>query len=103
MKKESKIFYVGKGISKTDDTRSPLEGAPNSNIDFYRKADGKFHRRRKIGKFGYAVKDYDMPDLHKSAILVHEYNGLLRGEDRVPTKRELREINKANKKRRFWR
>lgn len=79
MKKKSKIFYVGKGISKTDNFRSPIKGAPNSNIDFYYKANGRFHRRRKIGKFGCAVKDYDMPDVHKSVILVHEYNGLLRG------------------------
>ena len=103
MKKKSKFLYVGKGIPKTDNFCSPIKGAPNSNIDFYYKADGRFHRRRKIGKHGRAIKDYDMPDVHKHSVRVHDYDASRRIEDREPTKKECQEINKARKKRRFWR
>ena len=101
--KISRIFYFGKGISKSDSQRTPIKGAPNTNIDFYEKKTGRFHRRRKIDSKGQAYKDLDMPDINESARHVHDYseNGK-RSKLRNPTKKESREIEKASKKRRFW-
>ena len=102
-RKTTTIFYVGKNLEKSDSVHSPITGERNSNIDFYNKATGDFHRRRKIGKSGNAIKDYDAPDLHKSKIHVHDFVGKQRiTEDRAPNKQEQREINKARKKKRFW-
>jgi hypothetical protein len=102
-KKTTKIFYVGKNLGKSDSDRSPITGERNSNIDFYDKATGSFHWRRKIGKSGNAIKDYDAPDFHKSKFHVHDFVGKQRiTEDRAPNKKEQREINKVRKKRRFW-
>ena len=55
--KFSKIFYFGKGIQKADTQRTPIKGVPNTNIDFYEKKTGKFHRRRKLNSKGQAYKD----------------------------------------------
>ena len=102
--KATPIFYHGKNIKKSDSSRTPVRGEPNSYIDFYYKKSGKFHRRRKINSKGRAYKDMDMPDLFESEKHVHDYseNGK-RGDPRNPNKKELREMQKASKKRRFWR
>ena len=102
-KKTTKIFFYGKNLKKSDSVHSPISGEKNSNIDFYNKYTGKFHRRRKIGNKGFAIKDYDAPDYHKPKYHVHDFIGLRRNEiDRPPNRKERREINKIRKKRRFW-
>lgn len=102
-KKVTKIFFYGKNIKKSDSVHSPIYGEKNTNIDFYDKSTGKFHRRRKIGKEGVAIKDYDAPDIHKSNYHVHDFEGTSRSsKDRLPNRRERHEINKVSKKRRFW-
>ncbi len=97
-----KLFSKGKGF-KSDSKKIGFEGVPNTNIDTYRKRDGRLHRRRKIGKDGYAIKDYDIADGHKEYDHVHDIsreNG--RNEkDRDPNPKELKEIEKAKRKRRF--
>ena len=100
--KSSKQFFFGKNLPKSDSQRSPVKGEPNSNIDFYNKKDGSFHRRRKIGSSGIAIKDLDNKDGHKDRFHVHDYIGYDRQEQREPSKQEAREFNKAKRKRRFW-
>ena len=101
-KKTTKVFYFGKNIKKTDSAHSPLRGVRNTNIDFYEKATGAFHRRRKIGDTGLATKDYDAPDAHKPHFHVHDFVGVKRLQDRSPSRQEWREIKKAKRKRRVW-
>ena len=101
--KTAAIFYHGKNLKKSDSTRTPTRGEPNSNIDFYNRKSGKFHRRRKINSQGRAYKDMDMPDISESKKHVHDYSESGgRSEPREPSKKELREMQKASKKRRFW-
>ena len=96
-----KSFYQGKGIRGDDHTS--FEGEPNTNLDVYRKDDGRFIQRRKFGEDGFAVKDYDIQDEHKSYDHVHDINRDGReSNDRLPNKKEKREIDKAKRKRRFW-
>ena len=96
-------FFKDKGRT-TDKGKNSFEGEPNTNRDYYRKEDGKFRRRRKFGKDGYAVKDYDAADNHKKHDHVHEITreGGRNPQDRKPNKKEEREIKKAKKKRRAW-
>ena len=102
-KVDTKKFHVGKGIPKNDRRQTPMQGAPNSNLDTYNKKDGTFSGRRKFGKDGKAKKDYDVSDNHKKYDHVHDIKGKKRDSvDRRPTKKEQREIDKAKKKRRFW-
>ena len=101
--KKSVIFYHGKNLKKSDSTRTPTRGEPNSYIDFYYKKSGEFHRRRKINSKGRAYKDMDMPDISESKKHVHDYyESGGRSEPREPSKKELREMQKASKKRRIW-
>ena len=87
--KFSRIFYFWKGIPKSDNQRTPIKGVPNTNIDFYEKRTGKFHRRRKINSKGLAFKDLDMPDINENIRHVHDYaeNGK-RSVMRNPTKKK---------------
>lgn len=102
-KKKERYWYFGKNLPKTDLSRSPIKGEPNSNIDFYETKNGKFHRRRKIGYDGRAYVDLDVADItHKED---HANDYLSDGRRCVPrilTKKEKKELNKAKKKRRFW-
>jgi len=92
-------FVVGKGVR--GDVHVPMQGPPNTNMDRYRKNNGKFFSRRKFGPDGYAIKDYDVADAHKQQDHVHDIRGKRIVTDRAPSKKERREINKAKKKRRF--
>ena len=95
-------FFKGKGF-KTDKRVSSFKGEPNTNLDRYDKRNGKFVSRRKFDNIGNAVKDYDVSDLHKKYDHVHDIIGFNRDtNDRVPTKKESKEIKKAKKERRFW-
>lgn len=98
-----KIFYKKSG-KVADEGVNEFEGEPNTNMDMYRKRDGKFHRRRKFGKDGYATKDLDAADGQpKQGDHVHDISKETgRGVHREPTKKEQREINKAKRKRRAW-
>ena len=101
-RKGRQLYHIGKGI--LTDGHTGFYGEPNTNLDTYRKSDGMFYRRRKFGKNGFAVKDYDMPDEHKNSVHVHLITPQT-GRDPVskdPNKKERREINKAKKKRRLW-
>ncbi len=101
--KGNKYFRVGKNVPKNDSMLKPMKGEPNSNLDTYHKESGKFYSRRKYGKDGYAVKDMDVAEKTKPYDHVHDisYNDRPH-EDRKPTKQEQREMDKAKKKRRFW-
>ncbi len=102
-KRKNNQFYWSKDVPKTDNGRKPFVGSPNSNMDTYDKKDGRFSSRRRFGNDGYAVKDLDIADSHKSYDHVHEITYNYRSlDDRKPSKQEQREINKAKKKRRFW-
>lgn len=101
-KVETRSFHLSKG-NKTDKRLKPLKGAPNTNLDTYGKEDGRLRNRRKYGKDGFAVKDYDIADKHKPYDHVHGFSGNERiKKDRKPDKKERREIEKAKRKRRFW-
>ena len=100
---ETKIFQQGKG-RKTDELRSPLNGPANTNLDFYDKKTGKFVGRRKFGRDGTANKDLDKKhDSHGNKDHAHDYVEKKRGKERPLTAKEKREVDKATKKRRFWR
>lgn len=102
-KKTTKIFYIGKNIPKNDSARTPIKGEPNSYIDFYDKKTGCFHRRRKLNEKGLACQDLDMPDYVEKTRHVHDYSEQgLRSKGRKPSKKEQKIMNKASKKRRFW-
>lgn len=99
----TKTFQQGKGF-KNDDARSPIVGEPNTNLDFYDKQTGKFVSRRKFDKNGNAEKDLDKQhSTHGNKDHGHDYSGKNRGCERPLNPKEKREINKASKKRRFWR
>ena len=100
-KRGYKSFYKGKGIK--GEGNISFEGAPNTNIDVYRKKDGQFIQRRKIGQNGYALKDYDMADAHKPFDHVHDISPITgrNAQHRSPNKQEKREIQKAKNKRRL--
>ena len=101
-KKGTSLFHQGKE-RKDDICHTSFNGPSNTNLDTYRKGDGRLHQRRKYGADGYAVKDYDMPDYSKKYEHVHDISRETgRGEKRPPNKKEQREINKAKRKRRFW-
>lgn len=101
-KKETKKFYIGKNI-KSDEARSPVKGSPNTNLDFYDKKSGTFLSRRKFGNDGNAQKDIDKGHSdHNKEDHVHDYKDSKRLGDRNLSKKERRELQKAKKKRRFW-
>ena len=102
-RKQTKLFHIGAGV-KNDDARTSLEGKPNTNLDTYRKEDGKFTSRKKYGEDGRAKKDLDAGHYdHNQKDHAHDYNGNKRSAERENlTKQERRELNKAKKKRRFW-
>lgn len=99
---ETETYYIGKNISKTDNTRSPMIGVPNTNIDFYHKDTGLLARRRKLNKDGNAYVDLDEADIYHPRDHAHDIHNKQRTKDRNMTKKEEREFNKARKKRRFW-
>ena len=100
---ETKTFQIGKG-RRTDELRSPLNGPPNTNLDFYDKKTGEFVGRRKFGYDGTANKDLDKQHhSHGNKDHAHDYDGKKRGKERSLTTKEKREVKKASKKRRFWR
>ena len=92
-------FVIGKGVR--GDVHVPMKGPPNTNMDRHRKDNGRFFYRRKFGPDGYAIKDYDVSDWHKSDDHVHDIFDKRAQKSRKPSKKERREINKAKKKRRF--
>lgn len=99
----TKIFQQGKG-RRTDELCSPIVGPPNTNLDFYDKKTGKFISRRKFGRDGTANKDLDKRHIsHGKTDHAHDYKGKQRGVERPLNAKERREVNKASKKRRFWR
>ena len=101
-KKETKLFHLGKGI-KTDKRLTPRKGEPNTNLDTYGKDDGKIRNRKKYGKDGFAVKDLSVGHKdHNKEDHAHDYNNEKRSEKRALTAKEKRELEKAKKKRRFW-
>lgn len=96
-------FYQGKGV-KSIAVRTPLTGAPNTNLDFYEINTGKFRGRRKFDKNGNAEKDLDIKHKgHKNGDHVHRYVGQIRCSPEELNKKEKREIKKAKKKRRLLR
>ncbi len=97
-----KSFYRGKGIPNTNNDNTPLIGPANSNIDIYDKTSGCFESRRKFDSQGYAKKDLDMPHTSHNTAHRHDFDGKKRGVARNLTKKEKREIYKAQRKRRFW-
>ena len=100
---ETKIFQIGKG-RRTDELHSPLNGPPNTNLDFYDKKTGEFVGRRKFGYDGTANKDLDKQHhSHGNKDHAHDFDGKKRGKERSLTTKEKREVKKASKKRRFWR
>lgn len=102
-KAKNNFFWVGKGIPKNDKKLIPIRSSPNSNIDVYDKRTGKLHRRRKFGKDGKVIKDYDRKDNHKNYDHAHDFYGNFRNtQDRYLTKKEKIEFNKAKKNRRIW-
>lgn len=50
-KVETKVFQVGKG-RRTDSSRYPIFGPPNTNLDFYNKKNGLFCGTKKIWRVG---------------------------------------------------
>ncbi len=101
-KKGTQTFQVGKGI-KTDSSRSPLKGVPNTNLDTYSKDNGEFRSRKKYGEDGFAVKDLDVGHFdHNFIDHAHDYIGSRRSKERELSDKERREMSKAKRKRRFW-
>lgn len=94
-------FHIGKGI-KSDETRSPMTGAPNTNIDFRRKKTGILIRRRKLDNNGNAYVDLDEADINHPYNHSHDIHDKKRDDPRHMTKKEMREFVKARKKRRPW-
>lgn len=104
MAKVNKLHHKGKGVY-SDDRLTPMTGEPNTNLDTREKKTGKFVQRRKFDEDGNAYKDLDIGhESHRQSDHVHDIKDKIRSnEARKPTKKEQREINKAKKKRRFWR
>lgn len=101
--RENKYFHIGKNRPKNDNKLTPLKGEPNTNLDTYHKESGKLHSRRKFGQDGSAVKDMDVADKHRPADHAHDFDGAVRSKSARPlTKKERKEMEKAKKKRRFW-
>lgn len=106
-KRINQEFHIGKNISKNDAGRKSLSGASSSNLDTYNKYSGKFVSRRKYNQEGKAYVDIDVA--HKSDGYDHAHDIDVtkvppRSKEHRPlSKKERREINKAKRKRRFWR
>ena len=96
-------FYHGKGIPKTDVGSRPLKSAPKSNVDLYRKKDGRLSSRRKFDCKGKAYVDLDVADSHRPYDHAHDLSSLdaFHKNHRLLTPKEQRELNKAKRKRRF--
>ena len=92
---ETKIFQIGKG-RRTDELHSPLNGPPNTNLDFYDKKTGEFVGRRKFGYDGTANKDLDKQHhSHGNKDHAHDFDGKKRGKERSLTTKEKREVKKG--------
>ncbi len=102
--KSTKNYYHGKNIPKTDAQHTPMTGEPNTNLDVRNKKTGKFISRRKFDENGNACADLDMP--HKGHKIKERHAHDIRKKDRKSargmTKRELREIKKAERKCKPW-
>lgn len=100
-KENNKTLQVGKGYRRVG-TRSPIEGEPNTNLDFYDNKTGEFVSRRKFNSRGKAEKDLDKGHKsHNKEDHAHDFGNNKRGGERPLLKKEKREIKKASKKRRF--
>ncbi len=101
-RKVNKFFHIGKDI-KTDERLTSRKGFPNTNLDTYNKETGKFHNRKKYGSDGFALKDLSVGhNDHNIEDHAHYYNGNFRSDKRDLTKKERKELNKAKKKRKYW-
>ncbi len=104
-KSKEKFFKIGKDL-KSDSHLKPLKGVPNTNLDTYKKSDGKIYSRRKFDKSGIAFVDLDIAhNSHNKSDHAHDIDIKLkipRLKERELTKKEKKELNKAKKKRRFW-
>ena len=94
-------FFKRKG-EKSDSSRTPITGEPNTNMDKYGKNDGRLIQRRKFGNDGAARTDLDVGGMHKPYDHGHDYGEKGRTDDRPLTKQEQQELDKAKRKRRFW-
>ena len=103
MSKPYKQFFHGKGIPKNTHGKKPMKWVPSTYLDTYNAKTGRFRARRKFGEDGWAYKDMDIADSHKNSDHIHDIKSSSRSsEDRNPTKKEQKELNKAKKKRKFW-
>lgn len=105
-KQKFNFFHLFKG-GKSTERQTPLHGAPNTNLDTYDKRNGRFRSRRKFGQNGDAYVDLDTG--HKrGANYDHAHDIDVCKEEprsnihRDLTRKERRELNKAKRKRRFW-
>lgn len=101
MNTKYKSYFHGKNLKKTDGN-VPTKGEPNSFIDVRFKATGKIKRRRKIGKDGLATKDIDIPQGSIKKYHTHSFdkNGTRDEDHKDASKKEVREMKKADRKRR---
>ena len=103
-KKEYNRYTVGKNYPKNTSSRTPICGAPNSNLDTYDRSTGMLVQRRKFGRDGYAERDLDRahPSHRVKKDHAHDYPGRSRGPERPMSSQEKREFGKASRKRRFY-
>lgn len=96
-----KSYFHGKNLKKNDGN-VPTKGEPNSFIDIRFKKNGSIKRRRKIGKDGLAVKDIDTPQGSIKKYHVHNFHkdGTRDEDHKEASKKEIREMKKADRKRR---
>ncbi|MCH5158597.1 MAG: hypothetical protein J1F33_05320 [Clostridiales bacterium] len=98
---ESKLFHIGKGV-KYDGYVTPMTGAPNTNLDTYRKSNGTLQRRLKYDNNGNAYVDLD--EAHPDYTNDHAHD--IENKNRSTVHRDMTkkkcEFDKARKKRRFW-
>lgn len=104
-KQKYNFFHLFKG-GKNDKRETPLHGAPNTNLDTYDKRNGSFKSRRKYGNNGNAYVDLNVKHKPNENDHAHDIdinkNKPRSDEHRKLTRKERRELNKAKRKRRFW-
>ena len=73
---DDNVYYKSKGnkLRKKTYNDNPIKGYPNTYIDFYDIFTGKMIRRRVLGNYGVAIKDYDEPHItHNKKIHIHNW------------------------------
>jgi hypothetical protein len=96
-------FIHGKHRKKTDDYKLPRDGVePNSFIDVYYKKNGEISQRKKYDSKGEIKVDLDFLHYGVKDKHVHDYINRKRQDRRDPYKNELREMKKADKKRKWY-